>query len=241
MRIIEFHGEGEWIDAALGELRSAAEAARSAGSGTLSLCLAGGLTPEPAYRAMAGLPLAGLAAELWLGDERAVGADDPARNGLMVARSFADCAWEVPPRLRLWPEAAGEAETGRACARYEAELLAALGPRPVFDLAFLGLGADGHTASLFPGDARFSSRAAGPGVAQEAVEGRLAVPSRSPLPPFARMTLAPALLRAARRRVFLVKGEDKLPAVRKLEAEDPAIPASLLAGPGSIALYLASK
>ena len=235
MRVIEFPDEGRWIDAAAGELGSAADRARSAGSGALALCLAGGLTPERVYRAMAALPLAGLSVDLWLGDERAVPADDPSRNGLMAARSFADCAWERPPRLHLWPEAASEEETGRACAGYEAELLAALGPRPIFDLAFLGLGADGHTASIFPRPADAAEDAR-----PEGAEGRLAHPSRSPAPPYARMTLSLSILGAARRRLFLVRGEDKLPALRKLEAEDPSIPASLLAGPGSLVLYLSS-
>ena len=55
------------------------------------------------------------------------------------------------------------------------------------------------------------------------------------------MTLTLGALESARRRVFLVRGGDKLEALRKLEAEDPAIPASRLAGPGALALFLASS
>jgi 6-phosphogluconolactonase/glucosamine-6-phosphate isomerase/deaminase len=52
------------------------------------------------------------------------------------------------------------------------------------------------------------------------------------------MTLSLGMLRRSRRIVFLVRGADKLAAIRKLEARDPSIPASFLAGPGSLALYL---
>jgi 6-phosphogluconolactonase len=224
MLVERFQTEGQWIEAALAELRSAAASARARGSSSLALCLAGGLTPEVIYRSMASQPLEGLEVELWLGDERAVPAKDGARNGVMIERAFAGCPWA--PRLRLWPEAETEEAALAACSRYEAELRSVLGNEAVFDLAFQGLGADGHTASLFPG---FE-----PG----AEAGSLAFPSLSPLPPRLRMTLSPAVLRAARRRVFLVRGGDKLSALERLEAEDPAIPASLLGGPGAIALYL---
>lgn len=225
MQVVTFSNQASWIEAALDELRRAADNAIAQGHTALALCLAGGLSPESVYRAMAALSLRGLAVDLWLGDERAVPVGDPARNGSMVARALASCAWDPPPRLRLWPETRDESDAHPAAARYQEALIDSLGPSPVFDLAFLGLGADGHTASLFPG--------APPGEA-----GRLAFPTRSPLPPHARMTLSPELLRSARRRIFLVKGGDKLEALRRLEAEDPSIPASLLAGPGALILYL---
>ena len=234
--------EAEWIAAAVDELRAAAStavqraAADHAGAATgsvgqipLSLCLAGGLTPEVVYRAMAALPLVGLAVDLWLGDERAVPAGDVARNALMAARAFAVCAWAPPPRLRPWPGTATEADASAAAARYEAELRAALGSAPAFDLVLLGLGADGHSASLFPATAPELARGIG---------GRLTAVTTSPLPPFTRMTMTQAAFARARRTVFLVKGADKLPALRKLEAGDPSIPASLFAGPGTIGLYL---
>jgi 6-phosphogluconolactonase len=234
MEVASFRREGEWIDAAVGELRAARDEARSGGRASLALCLAGGLTPEPLYRGMSGLPLGGSPIELWLGDERVVPAGDPARNGSMVARSFAGCAWDPSPRLRLWPEAETEEEAVSASARYEAELRASLGVRPSFDLVFLGLGADGHTASIFPGSPLMEASSDGPGLP------RLAAVARAPVAPFGRMTLTPAALRSARRRIFLVRGADKLPALRRLEAEDPSIPATLLAGAGALVLYLGS-
>jgi 6-phosphogluconolactonase len=228
-----FSGEELWIESATAELEAAAERARFEGRGSLSLCLAGGRTPEPVYRAMAARSLPGFSVELWLGDERAVAAGQADRNDAMIERAFAHCAWERAPRLHPWPldlPAAAEAAAAQAAASarlYDAELRASLGDEPAFDLAILGLGADGHTASLFPGEAALDS-----------ASGALAAVTRSPLPPRMRLTLTPRALRQARRRLFLVRGADKLPALRALEAEDPAIPASLLAGPGSLVLYL---
>jgi 6-phosphogluconolactonase len=232
MLVSTFSSELSWIEAALDELRAAAETARAEGRASLALCLAGGLTPERVYRSMAALPLGGSAAELWLGDERVVPAGDAARNGAMAARAFAGCAWDPLPRLRLWPDAETEGEAPAAAARYEAELLEALGNAPSFDLALMGLGADGHTASLFPGSPLLKEASDSTG------RTRLTAVARSPVPPFGRMTLTLGALKSARRRVFLVRGADKLPALRKLEAEDSSIPASLLAGPGALVLYL---
>jgi len=230
MLLYRFADAASWIGAAVGELREAARQARAAGRGGLALCLAGGTTPEPVYRAMAALALEGLDAQLWLGDERAVPNSDPARNGTMIERAFEDCAWEPYPRIRHWPEAATEAEAEEAAAAYESELSAALGARPAFDLAMLGLGSDGHTASLFPWR--------GEGSAARSSPRGLAAVAISPTLPALRMTLTFAALAPAARRVFLVRGPDKLGAVGRLAEEDPALPASALAGPGSIILYL---
>ena len=225
MLVRTFASEISCIEAALIEFREAVERARAEGRDSLALCLAGGSTPESVYRAMAAAPIGGLDVDLWLGDERVVSVADPARNGSMISRAFSSCAWEPSPRLRLWPEAETPDEAIRACFRYEAELRASLGPAPSFDLALLGLGSDGHTASIFPG-------------APGAERGRLATLTRSPLPPYPRMTLTLGALGGARRRLFLVRGSDKLPALRRLEAEDQSIPASLLAGPLAVAMYL---
>jgi 6-phosphogluconolactonase len=235
MRISTFLDEFSWIEAALGELSAASEKARAEGRSSIALCLSGGLTPVSVYRAMAALPLEDLAVDLWLGDERVVPTGDPARNGTMVERAFADCVWKPLPRLRLWPDAETAAEAGSASSRYDAALLAALGARPSFDLAIMGLGADGHTASIFPHSPLLDEPSDSSG------RPFLALVARSPIAPFDRMSLTLAALKAARRRIFLVKGADKLPALRRLEAEDPSIPASRLAGPGALVLYFGSS
>jgi 6-phosphogluconolactonase len=229
--IDRFDSEPEWIAAALGELGVAVESATALGRSSLSLCLAGGRTPEGAYRAMAALPLRGVAVDLWLGDERLVGAEDPGRNGRMVEGAFSSCAWDPLPRLHQWPFAeALPAGAGAIAEAYAAELSASLGPRPAFDLSLLGLGADGHTASLFPGSPLLDDA---PGSAFSP----LAAACASPVAPFDRLTLTLAALIPARRIVFLVRGRDKLDALRRLEEGDPGIPASRLAGRARV-LYL---
>lgn len=219
-----------WINAALGELRETARIARIVNSGRLALCLAGGATPEPVYRAMAAYELSGVDVELWLGDERVVAFADPERNGGMIASAFKECVWSPFPRIKQWPEAQTESEALEAAEAYEAELAASLGNKPVFDLALLGLGADGHTASLFSCD---ESR----GTVHASPIGLTAV-TRSPIPPPLRMTLTFEILASARRRVFLVRGAEKNAVVERLSLEDQGLPASRLAGPESIILYL---
>jgi 6-phosphogluconolactonase len=229
--VLRFGSEAPWIEAALDELRRASDSALAAGRPSISLCLAGGATPKCVYRAMASMPLEGIAVDLWLGDERAVDPDDEASNGRMIEEAFSDCAWERAPRLHRWPIAIVHGRVDRssldeAGRGYAAELEAAMGPRPAFDLALLGLGADGHTMSLFPGSAALDEGSA------------LAAVSTSPQPPIDRLTLTFAALRYARRVVFLAKGRDKAKAISLLEEGDPSIPASRLATPRALALYL---
>jgi 6-phosphogluconolactonase len=230
MVVRRFEDEASWVAAALGEFSAAAEDARAAGRSSLSLCLAGGSTPEVVYRAMAAIPLEGLAVDIWLGDERAVAPDDSARNGMMIGRAFADCAWTPAPALHLWPAlVSAPAALERAAAQYEEELSLSLGPCPVFDLALLGIGADGHTASLFP---------LSPLLNDSVPVSVLASPARSPLPPFDRLTLTLSALSGARRIAFLVRGDEKREAIARVARGDPDAPASRLTGEGRTILSL---
>jgi 6-phosphogluconolactonase len=228
MTLIRCADEDSWIGLFVEELRAIVRRAKAAGRPTVHLCISGGSTPEPIYRAFAGLPDPGTALELWLGDERAVQPGDPARNDGMVSRAFASARWA--PRLHPWPagdyERGGDAAARRDAADYAAELASALGSAPAFDLLILGLGADGHTASLFPGSEALGERAA------------LAAVSRSPLPPALRMTLTYPALAGARRTLFAVGGAGKAGIVRALAAEDPALPASRAGGGDRAIVYL---
>ncbi len=230
MKLVVLANEAAWIAAILAEFEAAlAERAAGGRSRPLHLCLAGGRTPAPAYRAMASLALRDVAVELWLGDERAVRPSDEAWNGHLLRSSFEACVWDPLPHLRLWPELqedGGEVEARAACALYAAELMAASGsrPRPIFDLALLGLGADGHTASLFPGDAILGEERLFAGI------------SHAPSAPRLRMSLTYPALAGARRVRFLARGKDKLDIVRRLEAEDD-LPAARIGVADTAILY----
>jgi 6-phosphogluconolactonase len=216
VRSVEDESEATRLAAArLEELVSEALALRE----RAHVALCGGATPRPAYELLAeriGDP-AGL--ELWFGDERAVGPADDESNFRMVNEAFGEA---------LEPEAIhrieGERGPEEAADRYAA-LLAEGMPKgadglPVLDVAFQGVGPDGHTASLFPGN---------PAVEADG----LCVPVHdAPKPPPERVTMTVPVLRAARRIVFLVTGDEKAEAIaRMLETPDPRIPASLLTGP----------
>lgn len=200
----------------------ASRGAGTAGSGMasgLDLCLAGGSTPLPVYAELASDPLLesafrGIPLRLWLGDERQVPADDPDRNGKAIERAFSGCRWTPSPEIRLWPDSVS---SWIACRAYESSLYALCGPKPAFDLVLLGLGADGHTASLFSGEPALEERRS------------LAMPSRSPRAPFDRMTLTPAILGASPNRIFIARGKDKARIIERLRVRDAELPASRLA------------
>jgi len=228
MTLIECADRNSWIGFFTEEFRAAAHRAEAAGRPALHLCLAGGSTPEPVYRAIAALPKPPLPVELWLGDERAVPSEDPARNGAMVRRAFASSPWA--PRIRLWPSSSGEVEAAarRAAAAYAMELATVLGAAPSFDLLILGLGEDGHTASLFPGSEALDETRA------------LTSVSASPFPPRLRMTLTYPAFAGARRTLFAVSGSGKGEIVRRLATEDPDLPASAAGGADRAIVYLES-
>jgi 6-phosphogluconolactonase len=96
----------------------------------------------------------------------------------------------------------GEDEPAREAERYERELCSALGNPPRLDLVLLGLGADGHTASLFPGTASLR-------------EVRWVAVGRAPTPPHRRLTLTFPTLTEARSVVFLAAGRDKAAALAR--------------------------
>ena len=110
-----------------------------------TIVLAGGVTPRPVYQRLAREPSHWDGMEVFFSDERCVSPHDPASNYHMASRALLSF---VPAHVHRMP--------GETCdsAAYEEELRGFFaGGQPEFDFAFLGLGSDGHTASLFPGDA----------------------------------------------------------------------------------------
>jgi 6-phosphogluconolactonase len=178
--------------------------------GVAHVALAGGETPRAVYELLA--PAGWDGVELWFGDERCVAPDDPDANYRMVVESL-----RAPGAIihRI----AGELGAERAAAAYDALLRERIpGDPPVLDVALLGIGPDGHTASLFPGNPALDAR----GVACVGVHN-------APKPPPDRVTLTLEVLRAARRCVLLASGESKAEAIRAaLAGADPRVPASLL-------------
>jgi len=219
--LIERFPDAETLSRAAAE-RFAGMARGAAGArGRFSALLAGGETPRRTYELLAAEPLRGRvpwgAVHLFWGDERCVPPDSPNSNYGMARKSLIDHVpldpeHVHPVRWDLSPE--------DAAAAYEGEIKAFFpGGPPRFDLALLGLGADGHTASLLPG-----SPAAAETVRWTAVAKR-------PGEAFSRVTVTPPLLNRAATVLFLVSGAGKAEVLRTLlEGGDAAAryPASLV-------------
>ena len=183
--------------------------------GRCGIVLSGGSTPRATYEQIA--QRAGDEASLWAhaqvfwGDERCVPSGDVRSNERMARESMLTRV-AIPARQIFPMRCVGDADA--AARRYEALLREHLGARPRFDLVFLGLGEDGHTASLFPGSALLEETEYWVGVARR--------PSES----FARLTLTLVTINLAARVIFLVSGAGKADALRRALAGDPRAPAS---------------
>jgi len=185
------------------------------------IVLTGGSTPGRAYERAAARDEDWSEATIWFGDERCVPPDDERSNYGMAAAALLDRipADRAPAVLRMQ----GEAGPHAGAEAYEAVLRERLGSSPRFDLLLLGLGDDGHMASLFP---------ARPGVDER--ERLVVGVADAGLPPYVpRISLTVPVINAARRIVFLIAGAGKAPAVaRAFGAETtPAVPASLARDP----------
>ncbi len=208
------------VDGPAALARAAAEEWRvralATASGRFAVALAGGSTPRALYALLAdprapyreALPWA--RTHVFFGDERTVPPDHPESN-YGTAREALLARVPIPPenvhRIR------GEEDPVAAARSYEDDLRAFFGRPPRFDLVLLGLGADGHTASLFPGSPALE-------------EPRLVAAPFVPALGARRITLTLPALDAASRVVFLVSGATKAPAVALI----------LSGGPGSEAL-----
>lgn len=198
--------------------------ARIAQSGTrAAICLSGGSSPERLYEKLAQSSYR--SAIQWervhwfVGDERFVPADDPRSNMGAARRLFLDHVGV--PAGNIHPLATDAASPDAAAQLYEAELKRFYGQdqldpaKPLFDLVLMGLGRDGHTASLFPGSPLLDERVRWvAGVAQAGL---------APFVP--RVTLTFPALASTREMLFLVSGADKHEIlVRALSGND--LPAS---------------
>jgi 6-phosphogluconolactonase len=171
--------------------------------GFATLALSGGSSPRRVYEELASLPIPWERVGIFFGDERCVPPDDPDSNFRMAREALLDRV-RAPHVHRM---AADRVDVEAAAAEYARELPEAL------DAIVLGMGEDGHTASLFPG--HDWSHAAG---------RKVIVVSGAPKPPPRRMSVTPEVIWAARARLVLAPGASKAPQiVRALEGDaDPA-------------------
>lgn len=172
-----------------------------AARGAFHLVLAGGGTPQEVYRRLRDTNAAWPAWHVYFGDERCLPADHPERNSMMAVASWLRHVPVPPAQIHVIPAEQG-AEPA-ACA-----YTAVVDRIAHFDLVLLGLGDDGHTASLFPG------RDWGTGPAAPAV---LAVHD-APKPPPDRVSLSARRLSTAGQVLFLVTGERKREAITRWRA-----------------------
>jgi 6-phosphogluconolactonase len=213
MKIIVLADAGAVAKAAAAYIAGEARAA-VASRGRFLLAVSGGRTPWDMLRVLAGEELPWEAVEVFQVDERVAPAGDPERNLTHLRESLVPRDSLNPEQIHAMPVEAND--LAGAAARYARVLRDFGGAAPVLDLVHLGLGPDGHTASLVPGDPVLEVSDAD--VALTGVyQGRR------------RMTLTYPILNRARRLVWLVTGPDKGAMLARLVDGDPSIPAGRVA------------
>jgi 6-phosphogluconolactonase len=177
--------------------------------GRFVVAISGGATPTPIYTLLAGdeyrsrTPWA--AAHIFWVDERCVPPDHPASNYGRALKDFIKAVPIPPAQVHNMPV---DLPVEEAALKYEQDLMnffqIQIGEAPVFDLIFLGVGSDGHTASLFPGSNALVEKR------------RLVLAVKGNDPDFDRLTMTLPVLNNARKIVFLVSGKDKAQIVYEL-------------------------
>lgn len=214
-----FATTGDLEEAAVSYILAAANAAIVA-HGAFHLVLAGGTTPRYVYEALRAEQADWRKWHIYFGDERCLPPEHPERNSRMAL-----VAWLAHVPIPATQIHAIPSELGaEAAAHAYAELLKTV---PRFDLVLLGIGEDGHTASLFPMHEW-----------ERAISWPSVIPVHdSPKPPPDRVSLSPERLSATRAVLFLIGGESKANAVRDWK-DGVAIPASRIAAAVSVDIYL---
>jgi 6-phosphogluconolactonase len=182
------------------------------------IALTGGSTPGVAYERAAAIGADWSRAVLWFGDDRAVPPDDERSNYRLARETLLDRIETTVHRIE------GERGYREAADAYDALLRAEFGGDiPVLDLILLGLGPDGHCASLFPGKPELEVR-------DRAAVG---VPEAGLEPFVPRVTMTLPVLNAGRDVLFMVTGEGKADAVARAFGGEPTsdVPASLVRPP----------
>ena len=163
------------------------------------LMLAGGSTPERCYRLLHSAGIDWRHVQIWFGDERCLPAGHAGRNDVVARRALLDHVPVPPGQIHAIPAELG-AERGAAA------YAALLEKAPAMDLLLLGMGEDGHTASLFPGQSALA-------------DDRLAIPVlKAPKAPAERVTVGLPVFNRAERCLILVSGAGKKQALARIRA-----------------------
>ncbi len=193
--------------------------------GIFRVALSGGGTPKRVYPLLLDPARVGdvdwSRVEFFWGDERAVPPDHPESNfGVAYGMLISQLPGVRPDRIHRMPAEAADIEA--AALSYESELRLAFDARgddpPAFDLVWLGMGPDGHTASLFPGSSALDERE------------RWVVANWAPAQEAWRMTLTFGVLNAGRDVLFVVTGADKADALREVRSGGSELPAARVDG-----------
>ena len=209
--------DADAVAAAAAELILEQGRAAVAERGQFHLVLAGGTTPEAAYRRLAGAREDWTGWRFFIGDERCLPVDDAERNSHMARTAWLEPAGIAPDQLAAMPAELGPEAAALAYTPVVAEALP-------FDLVLLGMGEDGHTASLFPG--------------HEWPEQALVMPVRgAPKPPPERVSLTPMALASCRRMLLLVTGGGKHQALRQWQ-QGEHLPVAQVAAAGRALVLL---
>jgi len=200
--------------------------------GTFAVCLSGGSTPQGLYQRLADAPCRDAfpwSRTHWFwGDERFVPHDDALSNYRMARLALLSRA-PVPP-TNIHPIPTEGLTPDAAASQYERELKSLYGAerldpaRPLFDVNLLGLGLNGHTASLFPGSPVLAERERW----VAAVVGA---------EPEARITLTYPTLESSRHAAFLVAGDEKREIFKRLRRGDESLPAARLHPTGTLWMF----
>lgn len=209
---IEIHPDSTAVARRAAGLMGAHARAAIAERGSFALAVSGGRTPWSMFAELAGQEVDWSRASIYQVDERIAPAGDDSRNLTHLLQSLPE-----PAREHLRPMPVEQSDLDTAAAAYAAQL-----PER-FDLIHLGLGPDGHTASLVPEDPVLELRdrdvaLSGPYQGQK------------------RMTLTFPVLDRARARLWVITGEDKADALRRLRAHDSSIPGGRVSAEDSLIL-----
>ena len=186
-----------------------------------AMAVSGGHTPWVMLRALANEDVPWAAVQVFQVDERVAPDGDPDRNLTHLHESLLATAPIEREQIHAMPVTLPDLDA--AAKQYAATLRQVLGTPPVLDLAHLGLGSDGHTASLVPGDSVLNITDADVGVTGVYMGHR-------------RMTLTYPMLNRSRKILWLLTGTEKAAMLPRLQAGDPTIPAGRISSAQAVVL-----